>query len=72
MKEKLISGWLLFRYLAIGLYVGAATVGASAWWFLMYEDGPQFSYYQLVQRLVVVPSDDVADTLHAMHTRQLC
>ncbi|CAI5790643.1 endoplasmic reticulum calcium ATPase 1 isoform X1 [Podarcis lilfordi] len=46
-KEPLISGWLFFRYLAIGGYVGAATVGAAAWWFLYAEDGPGVSYYQL-------------------------
>ncbi|CAB1341342.1 unnamed protein product [Coregonus sp. 'balchen'] len=33
-KEPLISGWLFFRYLAIGGYVGAATVAAAAWWLL--------------------------------------
>uniref|UniRef100_A0A8C6J1P2 P-type Ca(2+) transporter n=1 Tax=Melopsittacus undulatus TaxID=13146 RepID=A0A8C6J1P2_MELUD len=46
-KEPLISGWLFFRYLAIGGYVGAATVGAAAWWFLFAEDGPNVSYHQL-------------------------
>uniref|UniRef100_A0A8C3BUC4 P-type Ca(2+) transporter n=1 Tax=Cairina moschata TaxID=8855 RepID=A0A8C3BUC4_CAIMO len=46
-KEPLISGWLFFRYLAIGGYVGAATVGAAAWWFLYAEDGPSVSYHQL-------------------------
>lgn len=47
-KEALISGWLFFRYMAIGVYVGAATVAASAWWFMFYENGPKVSYYQLV------------------------
>ncbi|XP_061230281.1 sarcoplasmic/endoplasmic reticulum calcium ATPase 1-like [Neopsephotus bourkii] len=28
-------------------YVGAATVGAAAWWFLFAEDGPNVSYHQL-------------------------
>ncbi|RVE68849.1 hypothetical protein OJAV_G00096260 [Oryzias javanicus] len=46
-KEPLISGWLFFRYLAIGGYVGAATVGAAAWWFIVSEDGPQLTLYQL-------------------------
>ncbi|XP_006005927.1 sarcoplasmic/endoplasmic reticulum calcium ATPase 1 isoform X1 [Latimeria chalumnae] len=46
-KEPLISGWLFFRYLAIGAYVGAGTVGAATWWFLYAEDGPQVTYYQL-------------------------
>ena len=55
-KESLISGWLFFRYMAIGIYVGAATVAASAWWFMFYEKGPKVSYYQLVResfRLIV-------------------
>ncbi|XP_026533301.1 sarcoplasmic/endoplasmic reticulum calcium ATPase 1 isoform X1 [Notechis scutatus] len=46
-KEPLISGWLFFRYMAIGMYVGAATVGAAAWWFIYAEDGPGVSYHQL-------------------------
>eukprot|EP00438_Fugacium_kawagutii_P009353 Skav212071 [mRNA] locus=scaffold867:51197:54487:+ [translate_table: standard] len=31
--EGLISGWALFRYLMIGLYVGLATVGVFIYWF---------------------------------------
>uniref|UniRef100_A0A671K5S5 Calcium-transporting ATPase n=1 Tax=Sinocyclocheilus anshuiensis TaxID=1608454 RepID=A0A671K5S5_9TELE len=46
-KEPLISGWLFFRYLAIGGYVGLGTVGAATWWYLFDEDGPQVSFYQL-------------------------
>lgn len=46
-NDGLISKWLFFRYLAVGTYVGVATVGASMWWFLLYEDGPQITYYQL-------------------------
>ncbi|XP_073504749.1 sarcoplasmic/endoplasmic reticulum calcium ATPase 1 isoform X1 [Phyllobates terribilis] len=46
-KEPLISGWLFFRYMAIGGYVGAATVGAAAWWFMCAEDGPSVTFYQL-------------------------
>merc|ERR1712168_1081564 len=46
-KESLITGWLFFRYMAIGGYVGCATVGAAAWWFMLYEEGPQLNYYQL-------------------------
>lgn len=48
-KEPLISGWLFFRYMVIGVYVGVATVGAAAWWFVLYNGGPQVSYYQLVK-----------------------
>uniref|UniRef100_A0A8C0KTS0 Calcium-transporting ATPase n=1 Tax=Canis lupus dingo TaxID=286419 RepID=A0A8C0KTS0_CANLU len=46
-KEPLISGWLFFRYMAIGGYVGAATVGAAAWWFMYADDGPGVTYSQL-------------------------
>ncbi|VDL17143.1 unnamed protein product [Hymenolepis diminuta] len=50
-KEPLISRWLFLRYLVVGAYVGAATVGASAWWFLVNSDGPRVSYYQLTHHL---------------------
>ncbi|XP_075320219.1 sarcoplasmic/endoplasmic reticulum calcium ATPase 2 [Odontesthes bonariensis] len=46
-KEPLISRWLFCRYLIIGCYVGAATVGAAAWWFMAAHDGPKLSFYQL-------------------------
>ncbi|KAK3329390.1 hypothetical protein B0H66DRAFT_468773 [Apodospora peruviana] len=45
--EPLIGGWLFFRYLVIGTYVGLATVAGYAWWFMFYSDGPQISFYQL-------------------------
>ena len=32
----------------ISVYVGGATVGAAAWWFMVYEEGPKLNYYQLV------------------------
>ncbi|XP_062855174.1 sarcoplasmic/endoplasmic reticulum calcium ATPase 2 isoform X1 [Trichomycterus rosablanca] len=56
-KEPLISGWLFFRYLAIGCYVGAATVGAAAWWFVVAEDGPQITLYQLSHFLQCAPDN---------------
>merc|ERR1711931_510745 len=46
-KEPLISGWLFFRYMAIGGYVGAATVGGAVWWFLYDVTGPGVTFYQL-------------------------
>ncbi|PAA81520.1 hypothetical protein BOX15_Mlig019375g6 [Macrostomum lignano] len=49
-REPLISGWLFFRYMAIGSYVGGATVGAAAWWFMAYSKGPQLNYYQLTHQ----------------------
>ncbi|KAF1996102.1 calcium ATPase [Amniculicola lignicola CBS 123094] len=45
--EPLISGWLFFRYMVIGIYVGAATVFGYAWWFMYNSAGPQISFYQL-------------------------
>jgi len=45
--DSLITPWLLLRYCVIGGYVGAATVGASSWWFMYAPKGPQVSYWQL-------------------------
>ncbi|KAJ5157514.1 Sarcoplasmic/endoplasmic reticulum calcium ATPase 1 [Penicillium canariense] len=45
--EPLVGGWLLFRYMVIGTYVGVATVFGYVWWFMYNPDGPQISYYQL-------------------------
>lgn len=49
--EPLVGGWLLFRYLAIGTYVGAATVFGYIWWFVYNPEGPQISFWQLVSKL---------------------
>ncbi|KAL1993057.1 hypothetical protein VTN49DRAFT_3814 [Thermomyces lanuginosus] len=45
--EALVGGWLFFRYLVIGTYVGVATVFGYVWWFMFNPAGPQISYYQL-------------------------
>ncbi|KAJ5172325.1 hypothetical protein N7492_004918 [Penicillium capsulatum] len=45
--EPLVGGWLLFRYLVIGTYVGAATVFGYVWWFLYNPEGPQITFFQL-------------------------
>jgi Ca2+ transporting ATPase len=45
--EPLIGGWLFFRYMVIGIYVGLATVAGYAWWFMFYSEGPQITFYQL-------------------------
>ncbi|KAJ5647595.1 hypothetical protein N7490_003967 [Penicillium lividum] len=45
--EPLVGGWLLFRYMVIGTYVGAATVFGYVWWFLYNPEGPQITYFQL-------------------------
>ncbi|KAK6907178.1 hypothetical protein I203_101168 [Kwoniella mangroviensis CBS 8507] len=46
-KEPLVGGWLFFRYMVIGTYVGAATVFGYAWWFMFYSAGPQISFHEL-------------------------
>uniref|UniRef100_A0A673BPJ4 Cation-transporting P-type ATPase C-terminal domain-containing protein n=1 Tax=Sphaeramia orbicularis TaxID=375764 RepID=A0A673BPJ4_9TELE len=48
-KEPLISGWLFFRYLAIGGYVGLGTVSAATWWYLFDKDGPQRHFMQCTE-----------------------
>ena len=45
--EALIGGWLFFRYMVVGTYVGAATVFGYIWWFMFYAGGPQVNFYQL-------------------------
>ena len=46
--EALVSGWLFFRYMVIGIYVGGATVFGYAWWFMFNSEGPQITFWQLV------------------------
>jgi Ca2+ transporting ATPase len=46
--EALVGGWLFFRYMVVGVYVGAATVFGYAWWFMLYSEGPGISFWQLV------------------------
>jgi Ca2+ transporting ATPase len=45
--EPLVGKWLFFRYMIVGVYVGFATVGGYAWWFMYYSGGPQISFYHL-------------------------
>lgn len=45
--EPLVGKWLFFRYMVVGIYVGAATVGGYAWWFMYYAGGPQITFDQL-------------------------
>jgi Ca2+ transporting ATPase len=48
-NEALVGGWLFFRYMVVGIYVGAATVFGYVWWFMYNPSGPQISYWQLVR-----------------------
>lgn len=48
--ESLITPWVFFRYMVIGIYVGLATVGIAVFWYTSFEgdDGhPLISYAQL-------------------------
>ncbi|KAH7133511.1 hypothetical protein EDB81DRAFT_103324 [Dactylonectria macrodidyma] len=47
--EALIGGWLFFRYLIIGTYVGVATVAGYVWWFMYNAEGPQITFRQLTR-----------------------
>lgn len=51
--EALVGGWLFFRYMVVGVYVGAATVFGYAWWFMYNPEGPQISFWQLVHLISI-------------------
>ncbi|OWM80611.1 hypothetical protein CDL15_Pgr006641 [Punica granatum] len=46
--EAVVTGWLFFRYLVIGAYVGLATVAGFIWWFAYSDDGPKLPYSELM------------------------
>lgn len=56
--EGLITGWLFFRYMAVGTYVGAGTVGAAVWWFMYSPSGPHMNFYQLSHHLQCAPDNE--------------
>jgi Ca2+-transporting ATPase len=49
--DQLITPWVLTRYMVVGLYVGFATVGVFAYWFIWYDwseyGHPLVTYSQL-------------------------
>ncbi|KAJ7565111.1 hypothetical protein O6H91_02G048300 [Diphasiastrum complanatum] len=47
MDEAIVNGWLFFRYIVIGAYVGLVTVSGFIWWFLFYESGPKLKWNEL-------------------------
>ncbi|KAJ2900715.1 hypothetical protein IWW38_000390 [Coemansia aciculifera] len=46
-RQPIVSGWLLFRYVVIGVYVGVATVFGYAWHYMYSPQGPHVSYHEL-------------------------
>ncbi|WOK95600.1 calcium-transporting ATPase 3, endoplasmic reticulum-type isoform X1 [Canna indica] len=48
VSEAVVTGWLFFRYLVIGAYVGLATIAGFVWWFVYSDKGPKLSYNELV------------------------
>ncbi|KAL8030107.1 hypothetical protein ABFX02_14G266700 [Erythranthe guttata] len=48
VNEAVVSGWLFFRYLVIGVYVGLATIAGFVWWFLYSDNGPKLPYTDLM------------------------
>lgn len=38
-NENLISNWVFFRYMVVGMYVGFATVGIFVYWYTVAETG---------------------------------
>jgi len=49
--DVLINGWVFFRYMVVGIYVGFACVGIFAYWYMYYDasgDGHSLiSFYEL-------------------------
>ncbi|CAO2817705.1 unnamed protein product [Amaranthus hypochondriacus] len=60
--EAVVTGWLFFRYVVIGAYVGLATVAGFIWWFLYADTGPRLSYSELMN----------FDTCHMRQTSYPC
>ena len=61
LSEGIVDRWLFFRYLVIGLYVGGATVGGFAWWFMSFQVSSPIALYGKVEAV----SDTIAKAAHA-------
>ncbi|KAK9918863.1 hypothetical protein WJX75_007624 [Coccomyxa subellipsoidea] len=46
-EDGIVNRWLFVRYLVIGLYVGAATCGGFAWWYIFAPGGPRLSWTEV-------------------------
>jgi len=47
--ENLISNWVFFRYMVIGMYVGFATVGIFVYWYTLAETGDNHTLVTFAQ-----------------------
>lgn len=45
--EGIVNGWMFFRYMAVGIYVGIGTISGFIWWYLYAKGGPQITWEQL-------------------------
>lgn len=50
--DNLISSWVFFRYMMIGLYVGVATVGIFMYWYVLDESNPDGHTLVTVEQLM--------------------
>ncbi|KAI8472408.1 MAG: hypothetical protein J3K34DRAFT_453784 [Monoraphidium minutum] len=46
-NEPIVNGWLFFRYIVVGAYVGLATAAGFLWWYLSFAAGPRLSWASL-------------------------
>ena len=47
LSQAMVDGWLFTRYLLVGLYVGIATVGGFAYWYLGGYGGEPIPWHEL-------------------------
>lgn len=50
--DALISGWVFFRYMVIGLYVGFATVGIFVFWYVFDANAPDGHSLVTIDQLI--------------------
>merc|ERR1711920_461378 len=56
--DVLINGWVFFRYMVVGIYVGFACVGVFAYWYVYYEgvDGHSLITFEQLRNWHECPS----------------
>ncbi|GMP88286.1 hypothetical protein CsSME_00040325 [Camellia sinensis var. sinensis] len=73
VNEAVVSGWLFFRYLVIGAYVGLATIAGFIWWFVFADSGPKLPYVELMNFDTCSQGIQVIHVVYSMiGTHQLC